>query len=242
MEAVVLAGGKGTRLQSRIRDVPKPMAPIAGRPFLEYVLTALKRRGLARAVLSVGYLGHVVREHFGTAWNGLEIDYAVEGEPLGTGGGIALALKEAKADTVAVLNGDTLFDVDLSNQIAVHEDSGADLTLALKPMTDFDRYGTVETDADGRITEFREKAYKAAGRINGGVYVMGRSFFETLSLPNAFSLETDVLQTRLTELRFQGFVSDGYFIDIGIPEDYDRAERELPMRFPELTESKPARG
>ena len=229
MEVVILAGGLGTRLRSVVSDIPKCMAPVSGEPFLKHVFRYLAGYDVSRVILSVGYL----REHI-FAWVEserhnwpFEIEFAVEKEPLGTGGGIALALTYAATRYVAVLNGDTLFNVDLSELYDRHVAMGGDVTLALKPMHDFDRYGTVRLGTSGRIEAFEEKRYCDKGLINGGVYIIDR---HAGIFPEAekFSFETAVLAPLCAEGRLRGIVSDSYFIDIGIPEDYARAGKELP--------------
>lgn len=234
MEAIILAGGKGTRLGELTRLVPKPMVPVAGRPFLEYLLTEAFGQGVRRAVLSVGHFADQVEAHFGRQWHGIEIDYAYEDAPLGTGGAIALALPGIRGEHCFVLNGDTIFRVDLQRMQAFHRQHSAQLTLALKPMQNFDRYGTVQID-DGRVVGFREKSPTDSGLINGGVYLLEKSLRDALPAQGAFSFENDVMAAKTASLNMYGFRDDGYFIDIGIPEDYRRAGEELPalIRLPD---------
>lgn len=234
MEVIILAGGLGTRLRSVVSEVPKCMAPVAGKPFLWYLLQYLKRYDVSRVILSVGYLRDVifrwideVRDEFPFC-----IDYAVEESPLGTGGGIRLAMQHVHGDSALILNGDTYFDVDLHALAAQHDlHPEAQLVLALKPMVDFDRYGTVISDENGKILAFREKQPCDKGLINGGVYwLKGSSLFS--GLPEKFSFETEVLTRHCgSEGCLFGLPQDCYFIDIGIPEDYHRAEQELPKMF-----------
>lgn len=234
MEVIILAGGLGTRLRSEVKDVPKCMAPVAGRPFLWYLLTYLRRYPVTRVILSVGYLREVIKDwiyEHGDEFP-FAIDYAVEETPLGTGGGIRLALGQCREDNVIVLNGDTFFDVDLPRLVADHKLRPASISIALKPMRDFDRYGRVLTDkASGEIVRFCEKEPCAEGLINGGVYVISRSKLSMSHLPEKFSFEKDVLEPESAQGRVYGFVFDGYFIDIGIPEDYHKADREFPGLF-----------
>lgn len=241
MEAVILAGGLGTRLRSVVSEVPKCMAPVGGRPFLWYLLRQLERYGEGHVILSVGYLREVVKEWIRKEGSQFpfEYDFAEEETPLGTGGGIRLALEKAREPETVVLNGDTLFDVDLEGLVAHHRAHPEHLiTLALKEMKDFSRYGTVERGGNDTITAFREKAYCTEGLINGGVYVLDsrrERLFEGLG--ERFSMENDVLQKRVGEGLIGGMVSNGYFLDIGIPEDYRRAETELAgvqMRLSDL--------
>ena len=222
MEAIILAGGLGTRLRSVVSEVPKCMAPVDGRPFLQYMLEWLSRYDVSHVVLSVGYLREVIFSYMDSrAWP-FEISYAVEEEPMGTGGGIRLALTKCREDRVIVLNGDTFFDVDLDALSFT-----APVTLALKPMRDFDRYGAVDWDGE-LVTGFHEKAACAEGLINGGVYALVRSQLDFAFYPKRFSFEKDLLEPLADAHLVAGQVQDGYFIDIGIPEDYARAQRELP--------------
>ena len=220
----MLAGGLGTRLRSVVTDLPKPMAPVAGRPFLEHVLDELIDRGIRRAILAVSYKVDVIQAHFGDRYRDLEIVYSIEEEPLGTGGGIRQAVGMTTGEACFVVNGDTLFRADLAAMERSARD--AELVVALKEMRDFDRYGTVEFEG-GVLTGFGEKEPRAHGYINGGVYWLRRSLFEGRDWPQKFSFETDVLEALHGEGGFRVVPADAYFIDIGIPEDYDRAQREL---------------
>lgn len=222
MEAIILAGGLGTRLRSVVSEVPKCMAPVDGRPFLQYMLEWLSRYDVSHVVLSVGYLREVIFSYMDSRVWPFEISYAVEEEPLGTGGGIRLALTKCREDRVIVLNGDTFFDVDLDAL-----SFSAPVTLALKPMRSFDRYGAVDWDGE-LVTGFHEKAACAEGLINGGVYALVRSQLDFAFYPKRFSFEKDLLEPLAAAHLVAGQVQDGYFIDIGIPEDYARAQRELP--------------
>lgn len=222
MEAVILAGGLGTRLRSVVSEVPKCMAPVDGKPFLQYMLEWLSRFDVSHVVLSVGYLREVIFAFIDSREWPFEISYAVEEEPLGTGGGIRLALTKCREDRVIVLNGDTFFNVDLKALTFA-----APVTLALKPMRDFDRYGAVDL-AGGLVTGFHEKTACTEGLINGGVYALVRSRLDLAFYPGRFSFEKDLLEPLAAARLVAGQVQEGYFIDIGIPEDYARAQRELP--------------
>ena len=222
MEAVVLAGGLGTRLRSVVHDIPKCMAPIAGEPFLGYILNWLSRYGITRVVLSVGYLRESIMEWVAKQDYPFEIDYAVEEAPLGTGGGIRLSLSKCRERKVIVVNGDTFFPVELD---AIPFD--APITVALKPMKEFDRYGAVSIALDGTVAAFHEKAPVKEGLINGGVYALNGLDMD--SFPEKFSFEKDVLEPLSAKGQVGGWVSDSYFIDIGIPDDYARAQTELPQ-------------
>lgn len=227
-EAIVLAGGLGTRLKGVVKDIPKPMAEVNGRPFLSYILDYLARAGVGRAVLSIGYRYGSIKDFFGPAYKDMELDYAIEDEPLGTGGAILEAMKAVRGQEIFILNGDTFFDLSLQGLIKAHRDSLADITLALKPMRDLDRYGTVILKGD-RVAGFREKSFQSSGYINGGVYAVKKNIAERLKALGLkrFSFESDFLQREIAGLNAFGFVSDSYFIDIGIPEDYERARSDF---------------
>ena len=222
MEAIILAGGLGTRLRSVVNEIPKCLAPVGGKPFLQYQLEWLSRFGCTHVVLSVGYLKEVIFQFMESRDWPFEVSYAVEEEPLGTGGGIRLALQKYHGRQVYVLNGDTFFNIDLSTL-----PFAAPVTLALKPMRDFDRYGAVDFDGE-LVTGFREKEACAEGLINGGVYAIERTSLDMALYPRRFSFEREVLLPLADYGLVAGQVQDGYFIDIGIPEDYARAQRELP--------------
>ena len=222
MEAVILAGGLGTRLRGVIGEIPKCMAPVGGKPFLQYQLEWLSRFDVRHVVFSVGYLKEQVIDFVKSREWPFAVSFAVEKEPLGTGGGIRLALQKCREKQVFVLNGDTFYNADLRTLTFT-----APVTLALKPMRDFDRYGAVDWDGD-LVTGFREKKYCAEGLINGGVYAIDRSQLDMSLFPKTFSFEREVLEPLTDYGLVAGEVQDGYFIDIGIPEDYARAQRELP--------------
>jgi D-glycero-alpha-D-manno-heptose 1-phosphate guanylyltransferase len=225
-EAVVLCGGLGTRLRSVSGSKPKALVDIAGRPFLEVVLAQLLRAGVGRVILATGYGHELVQAHFGHRWRQVDVVYSREREPLGTGGALAQALGSASTDPVLVVNGDTYFDVDLGALADFHVAREAAVTLALKRLAGFDRYGTVELTGD-RVVAFHEKRPCDEGLINGGIYVLGRDLFAGEGLASAFSFERDFLERRLASRNVCGMEHDGYFIDIGVPEDYARACKDL---------------
>lgn len=225
-EALILAGGLGTRLRSMVSELPKCMAPVAGKPFLEHLFVFLRRNSFDRVVLSVGYLRESIFdwvEKTRSQWP-FEIDFAVEETPLGTGGGIRLGLSKCVCRNVFVLNGDTFFDVDFELLMDSHCQASLPITLALKPMQDFDRYGSVDIDDSGLVLAFNEKCHVDNGLINGGVYIIDRESAIFDGLPEKFSFETAVLEPQCSLRRLNGVVNDGYFIDIGIPEDYIKAD------------------
>ena len=228
MKTVILAGGFGTRLQGVVKDLPKPMAPVNGRPFLTYILDYLIDYQYNKVVLSVGYLHEKIEEFFGTHYKSLEIDYAVETEPLGTGGGILFAMSKCTTNNVLVINGDTMFKVDLDAFERFHEEKGGLLSIVLREVEDVSRYGSVTISDDNLIALFIEKQVTfGRGYINGGVYLINRKLFEKHPQPRKFSFEKDLMTKFYTQELFYAMPSDGYFIDIGIPEDYARAQQEL---------------
>ncbi len=228
-EAIVLAGGFGTRLQSVVSDVPKPMAPVAERPFLTYLLDRLGRYGYGHVVLATGYLHEKVEDYFGHEYHGIAIDYAREMSPLGTGGAMVNALQHCHEASVTVLNGDTLFDIDHDRLCRFAEEKSTALAIVLRQVPDAGRYGSVEVDRDSRITAFREKDPSAGqGLINGGIYRVERSLFDGYGVGQPFSFEKELMQQRYLNERYYAYADDAYFIDIGIPDDYARAQQELP--------------
>ena len=230
MEAIILAGGLGTRLRSRIRDVPKSMAPVVGRPFLEILLDRLIDQGCDRFILSVGYLRQVIIDAFGEDYRGVPLRYAVEDIPLGTGGAIQLALKHVVEPSVLVLNGDTYLDANLAAMLSLHASAGRPMTMAVTRVPDVARYGGVTID-EGQVTGFIEKGQFGEGWINGGVYILDSTFPWPENLETPFSFETDVLVPHVNQLHPAAFTCDGQFLDIGVPEDLDRAEVELTFKL-----------
>jgi D-glycero-alpha-D-manno-heptose 1-phosphate guanylyltransferase len=228
MEAIILAGGLGTRLASRLNQIPKSMAPVAGRPFLEIVLDRLIGSGCSHIILSVGHLRDVILQRFGNQYRGVPIDYATEESPLGTGGAIRMALNLAHEPSVLVLNGDTYLEADLSELFRFHRSLGSSLSVAVVRVDNIGRYGGVLIQ-DHLITGFFEKGRTGPGWINGGLYVINKNFPWHWDLPTRFSFETDVLEPFISEIRPAAFRFDGYFLDIGIPEDLDRAQLELGL-------------
>lgn len=214
-EAIILCGGLGTRLRSVISDVPKPMAPINNKPFLAFVLEYLKKQNISRVVLAVSYKYEIIQEYFGNSYIGMQILYSIEKEPLGTGGAILEALNLINSDSCYVLNGDTFFDVNLDRLKL----DNSDICVALKPMKNFDRYGSVDIDNNSYISAFNEKKFTSNGLINGGVYVIKKNIFNSFNLPNKFSFE-EFFQENFLIFNAKATVFDDYFIDIGIPQDY----------------------
>ncbi len=228
MDAVILAGGMGTRLQSVIKDIPKPMADINGKPFLEYLFQNLIRKGVSKFIISSGYRHQVIFDYFGNSFSGTPVLYAIEDEPLGTGGGIYKAIGFSDMEHVVVLNGDTLFDIDLLNLITKHISVEADLTIALRKVADPSRFGTVTYDDSFSVTGFLEKnSALGSAYINGGIYVIKKSVILNLGLPEKFSFEKDFLEKYYSKLKMKVYLSDDYFIDIGIPSEYEKAKKDF---------------
>ena len=234
-EAIVLAGGFGTRLQSVVSDVPKPMAPINNQPFLNYLFNYLTSFGVTRLLISTGFLHEKIEEYYNNLpqsclWNGAEIIFSHEVEPLGTGGAIRFAMDKCNDAEVLVVNGDSFFDIDITKFSKKHGAEKANHSLALREVVDSSRYGTVQLDdTSNRIINFREKTGEVKkGLINGGVYILNKQLFQS-STPKAtnFSIEKDFFEKQLFKQLLAGFEFDGYFIDIGIPEDYKRAQHEF---------------
>ncbi|WP_320168289.1 nucleotidyltransferase family protein [Mangrovibacterium marinum] len=226
-EALILAGGLGTRLRSVSEGNPKALVGIVGKPFLEYLLDYLIHCGIERFVFSVGYKAANVQAHFGKSYSGKPIEYAVEAKPLGTGGAIVNSLSFTTSDHVLVVNGDSIFLTDIQQQFREHLRRKADVTLALKKMQSFDRYGSVVVADDQRIVAFKEKEFTEEGLINGGVYVVDVAKFKVNDFPEKFSIENDYFQKKVLERKFYGVESDGYFIDIGVPDDFRKAQHEF---------------
>ncbi len=230
-ECIVLAGGFGTRLRSVVNDKPKCLAPMGDQPFLYYLFRYLHQQGIEHAVLSLGYLSEQVIAWCEDNVLPLRVSFAVEQEPLGTGGAIMHAMPFLNDDTFAIFNGDTFFDVSLAGMLEFAQAHRTHLTMALKPMTQFERYGSVELDKDARIIAFKEKQYQEKGLINGGVYLTGQEYLKSLDLPTHFSFEKEVLEPQVATGRLFGFKSDTYFIDIGIPEDFTKAGIDLVKMY-----------
>jgi D-glycero-alpha-D-manno-heptose 1-phosphate guanylyltransferase len=221
-EAIILAGGLGTRLRSVVADVPKCMAPVNGIPFINFVISYLKNEGVERFILSLGYKSEIIIDYIEKEFKNTEIEYVIENEPLGTGGAIRLACSKVKGTDVLILNGDTLFNIDIKHLSSFHNRNKADFSVALKEMKNFSRYGSVEIDEDYTVKAFNEKIFCNKGFINGGVYVLNIATFFQQSFPPVFSFEKDFLEEYMNKKKFYGLPCDYYFIDIGIPEDYSR--------------------
>lgn len=225
MQAIILAGGFGTRLQSVVSDVPKPMAPINGKPFLEYMLEELNNQGFNKAVLAVGYKKETIINHFGNQYKNIKLVCSSEDEPLGTGGCVKQAMQYIDDEYVFILNGDTMFKVDFNKMSKLNT-----LSIACKKMYEFDRYGEVIIQ-NQIITSFNEKKFVKEGYINGGIYYLPKNIFDSYDLPKKFSMEKDFFEKYMNKLNIKAFLSDDYFIDIGIPEDYEKAQYDFRKKM-----------
>lgn len=222
MEAIVLAGGFGTRLKDCLDDIPKPLAPIGGTPFICRILDYLYANGVHRAIISTGYLAEKIENAIGNKYRGMTVGYSREDSPLGTGGGIKKALGNCTEDDIVVINGDSFFDVDLFEMKKFHNASGCPLTLAAKYIENAYRSGLLDFK-NGRLHGFLENGVAPSGYINGGIYFIKRNLLESVT-EEKFSFENKILASG--EYNIGVFESDGYFIDIGIPESYKLAEKE----------------
>lgn len=226
IRVLILAGGKGTRLSTVVQDVPKPMAPIAERPFLDYMIRYLVNHKLTNITLLTGYKADLIRDYFGNGESfGAKISYSHEDEPLGTGGAIKLAIKNSSEDEFLILNGDSFFDLDVLQFIS--SPIRGKLELALKYVENASRYGLVELDDSERVKKFLEKQDGASGTINSGIYFCSRNIIENIK-EGFVSLESEVFPVIAKSGELHGRVLDGHFIDIGIPEDYRIANEVLP--------------
>lgn len=228
MEAIVLAGGFGTRLRQVVADVPKPMAPVGGRPFLEILLASLAKKGFSRVILSLGYMAEKITRHFGSQFAGLDIAYVVEDTPLGTGGATRLATEACSEDHIYVFNGDTYLDIEVE-LLEQQWQSRRQPIVVGRQVPDTARYGRLVVEGD-RISSFSEKGTIGPGLINAGCYVLSRDALARFPLNQAFSIETHYLLPEVDRAIVDVFVTKGLFIDIGIPEDYTCAQTLLVNR------------
>ena len=226
-EAIVLAGGFGTRLAHVVPDVCKPMAPVAGRPFLRFIMDQLAAAGFDREVVADGYRREQVEGFFGPAYRGMEIEYSPEETPLLTGGAVKRALSRCESDWVFVMNGDTWLDVDFGamEAAAYGAPDNVSAVIAVKRMRNFERYGTVDVDDCGSLTAFHEKRPCEEGLINAGVYLLRRDALD--DMPDKFSLESDYFERVVGDGALRAAECSGGFIDIGVPEDYVLAQTML---------------
>ena len=227
--AIILAGGRGTRLKTIISDLPKPMAPIMNVPFLTYQLNYLKYFGIKKVIFSVGYLSEKIIAHYNQSFENISIEYSIEKNPLGTGGGIRMAMSNLNEDLVLILNGDSFFDLNLEQFYNLHLEQKAEFSLALRYVNNSERYGNIEFNSSNQITSFIEKnQLNQSGYINAGVYILSKKLYLQNTKPDInFSIEKDFFEKQLNQLIIKGFEFKDYFIDIGIPEDYLKAQDDF---------------
>ena len=227
--AIILAGGMGTRLKTIISDLPKPMAPIMNVPFLTYQLNYLKHFGIKKVIFSVGYLSEKIIAHYNQSFENISIEYSIEKNPLGTGGGIRMAMSNLNEDLVLILNGDSFFDLNLEQFYNLHLEQKAEFSLALRYVNNSERYGNIEFNSSNQITSFIEKnQLNQSGYINAGVYILSKKLYLQNTKPDInFSIEKDFFEKQLNQLIIKGFEFKDYFIDIGIPEDYLKAQNDF---------------
>lgn len=228
--AIILAGGMGTRLRSAVPDLPKPMAPINGRPFLEYQMDYWIGQGVSRFVVSVGYMKEVIMDHFGDGYRATPLTYAIENEPLGTGGGLLLAARGLN-EPFLVLNGDTFFEVDLAELLNFHAEHSSEWTFSLFRANEVGRYMGMDVKADGEIVSLKSGMGELGRLANGGVYLINPSVLPKAKfvLGHKLSLEEDLLPAFVAQGgKLYGLEFPGSFIDIGVPDDYFRAAEVLP--------------
>ena len=226
MTAIILAGGFGTRLDGVIKNLPKPMAPINKKPFLSYILDQLDSYGFNLVIISVYYKSNFIIDTYGNRYKKLNIEYSIDEEPLGTGGAIKNALKYIKNKNVFIINGDTFFDVNFFELINIHRKNKNDVTIGLKRMKNFDRYGFVKISQKGQIISFQEKEFQSEGLIDGGIYVIKKKLFKNEEKMSPFSF-TDYIKTNLSFLKVGSKKYETQFIDIGTPEDLKKANKIL---------------
>jgi NDP-sugar pyrophosphorylase family protein len=230
VRAFVLCGGAGTRLRPVLADRPKSMALISGTPFLQLLLDRLRCEGVDDVILGTGYMAENIENYFGSGKKlAVRIRYSREDEPLGTGGALKLA-EPLISDPVLVLNGDSYVEWKLAPMLELFTAKHADVVMVLQAVADVTRYGTVELDHDGRVTKFIEKGSRAGpGLINAGVYLLRKQIVRDLPAGTAISLEKEIFP-RLLDRGVYGLISTGLFIDIGIPDDFERAQTLLASR------------
>lgn len=227
MEVIILAGGLGTRLKSVVRDMPKPMALIEQKPFLEYIMKYLERYNVNKIVMAVSYKYNLIKNYFGNEYNNIKIEYSIEEKQLGTGGAIKKATQLINGEHALVLNGDTFLQLNITEFIKYYNKYKPDILIASKTMRNFNRYGTINSH-NNIVYSFKEKKYYKEGKINAGVYIINKNIFNGFTT-NKFSFEKDIMEKKVLtkEINIMEFNTYGYFIDIGVPTDYYKAQKEL---------------
>lgn len=223
--AIILAGGLGTRLRSITHDlIPKPMVLVQNKPFLFWQLQYLYKQGLTKIIIAVSHHGAVISNHFGSSFQGIPLTYSIESTPLGTGGAIRQALEYNTEEHIYILNGDTYFPITLNNMLQMHQSHRNDMTLALKLVKGSDRYGGIKITSQHTIIGFYEKKWMESGYINGGIYIANKYIFNHWPLGQNFSVEKELFEKNDGRWKLGGYKSRAKFIDIGIPEDYEKIQ------------------
>jgi D-glycero-alpha-D-manno-heptose 1-phosphate guanylyltransferase len=226
-EVVILAGGFGTRLKSVVNDLPKCLADVAGKPFLSYVLDSLIDYKYDHFIFSLGYKSQNIIDFVNLEYPNLNVTFSIEKQPLYTGGAIRLAIENCKTNTVLIINADTYFGFDLNKFLSYHINQGGDISIALRYMENFDRYGVVKFDKNYHIINFEEKKYQESGYINCGYIYIQKNILMEMPLNVSFSFEKDFLFLNLSKLKILAYTDNAYFIDIGIPEDFAKANNDF---------------
>ena len=226
MEAIILAGGFGTRLKSIVSEIPKPIAPIGGKPFLAWLIEYITHQGINRVIISVGYKKENIIQYFDNNYRNLDIHFSIENEPLGTGGAIARALKLSQSENIFVINGDTFCKIDYKEMAFNHNEDLADISMVLKSENETKLRGSAVV-SNGRVSQFIEKGNKGKGLINCGIYYLQKKIFDGYQLTKIFSFEKDFLQKHTSKIFIQAYLTDEYFVDIGIPAHYQKAQTEI---------------
>lgn len=227
-DAIILAGGVGSRISSVAGGLPKALLDVAGRPFIEYVLDQLNDAGIHRVIIAASYKWEMIQGYLKSQYKNMLIEYSIEEAPLGTGGAIKQAFELYSVKESIVVNADTLFKIDLSALVVAHHEADAFISIALREVTDMSRYGAVTLK--GLLVEsFGEKNVSGPGLINGGIYVIDSAFWDKSKTTQSFSFEKDILEQYTNLGMINGFAQSGYFIDIGIPDDLERARNEFKM-------------
>ena len=236
-EAIILAGGKGTRLKSVLDDRPKPMAIIRGKPFIEWILLMLRRQGIQRAVICTGHLGEIVESYFGDSRDiDMEITFARDPFPLGTGGAVRNALGKTRSKHILVLNGDSYLRVNISSFLKTHLALNARASISLVQVEESSRYGSVKVNKDGKLLAFLEKSQKKqSGLINAGIYLLERNVVKEIPDGEMVSLEREIFPDLIGKGLY-GVLCDGPFVDIGTPESFNKAGKILKREFEYLSQ------
>ena len=228
-EAIILAGGQGTRLRSVLPDLPKCMANIGTKPFLYYIIHYLLKNNIQHIVFSLGYKSEIITEYLSVHFPNLHYTICIETEPLGTGGAIILATNSCQENDFLIINGDTFFNINIPEFADFYFKNKAKCMIALKSMQDISRYGVVEINDKNLIINFKEKKGYKQGLINGGIYLINKMYLTSKKLPQVFSFEKEILEKDFIHNQIYAYTDTNYFIDIGIPEDYFKADKEIPL-------------